>query len=196
MNKPVLVEAPAAKPVTLVEAKAALDISYTAKDTLIQGLIDGVTSYLDAWDGVLGGRCLCEQTWREDFDEFSSCMRLALLPVLSVVVTYTDADGATQTVDADDYSILEDERGVYLEFASDYSAPTMSSDVERPLRVQYVAGYEVGGDVPLPANIKTGILLIVRMLFDNPSGAVLGASVESLPFGPRTMLMPSVRMRV
>lgn len=197
MPSPILVTPPVVSPVTLAEAKAALDISYSEKDVEIQGLIDGVTAWLDGWNGTLGGRCLCEQTWREEFEAFSNCMRLELLPILSATITYKDSAGQDQTIDAANYVIREDEKGAYVEFVSGFSAPTMSSEVARPLSIQYVAGYEADSDErPLPKNIKTGILLLVRMLFDNPSGMVVGASVESLPFGPKSLLMPAVRMRV
>ena len=43
MYHPVLVTAPTIKPITLTEAKAALDIGYTDKDTLITGLIAAAT---------------------------------------------------------------------------------------------------------------------------------------------------------
>jgi hypothetical protein len=52
MYRPVLVAAPAIKPITLTEAKAALDISYTDKDTLIQGLIAAAIAHLDGWSGI------------------------------------------------------------------------------------------------------------------------------------------------
>lgn len=191
MATPILVTPPAVSPVTLDEAKAALDISYSEKNVEIQGLIDGITAWLDGWNGTLGGRCLCEQTWREEFDAFESCMRLELLPIISATITYKDSDGQDQTVASGDYVIREDEKGAYVEFASGFTAPTMSSDVARPLNIQYVAGYSA-----VPKNVKSAILLIVRMLFDNPSGMVVGASVEGLPFGPKTLLMPAVRMRV
>lgn len=191
MPSPILVTAPVVSPVSLTEAKAALDIDFSAKDAEIQGLIDGVTAWLDGWNGTLGGRCLCEQTWREEFDAFSTCMRLELLPIISATITYKDSDGQDQTVASSDYVIREDEKGAYIEFASGFTAPTMSSEVARPLNIQYVAGY-----ASVPKNVKSAILLIVRMLFDNPSGMVVGASVEGLPLGPKTLLMPAVRMRV
>jgi uncharacterized phiE125 gp8 family phage protein len=196
MYSPVLIAAPTALPVTLDEAKDALDIPYTDKDILIEGLIGAVTSSLDGWHGTLGGRCLCQQTWRQDFDEFASCLRLPLLPVLSAMIIYTDSDGVQQTVDDGDFSIREDKNGAYIQFVSGFTAPTLSSTVSPPLSVEFDAGYDPDGDVPLPVNAKQGILLLVRSLFDNPSGAVVGASVESLPFGPRALLMPLVRMNV
>lgn len=194
MLSPVLVAAPTVSPVSLDEAKTALDITnYNEKDDHIQGLIDAATSLLDGWKGILGGVCLCQQTWRQDFTAFASCLRLPLIPVQSAMIIYTDSDGAQQTVDDDDFVIKEDEKGAYIEFVSGFSSPTLSTAASPPLSVEFVAGYE---DDDVPANIKQGILLIVRMLFDNPGGAVIGASVESLPFGPRSLLSPSVRMNV
>lgn len=126
MYRPVLVTAPATMPVTLTEAKAQLDVSYTDKDTLIEGLIAAATAHLDGWSGILG-RCLITQTWRQDFDRFNRCLRLPLFPVASITsVKYTDAFEAEQTIANTNYSLLCDDLGYYVEFKDTYSFAAIS----------------------------------------------------------------------
>lgn len=199
MYRPVLVTPPAIKPVTLTEVKAALDIGYTAKDDLLNGLIDAATSYLDGWTGILG-RCLVEQTWRQDFNDFRSCLRLPLFPVISVSsVKYTDTVGAEQTIAAPDYSLRNDDLGAYVEFVSTYSFPALNAEGSS-VRAQYVAGYANGGTVPsltstVPAAIKQAMFLMIRQWFDNPSNAVVGVTVASMPMAVDALLAPYRRIR-
>ena len=199
MYRPVLVTPPTIKPITLTEAKAALDIAYADKDTLINGLIAAATSYLDGWTGILG-RALCEQTWRQDFDSFWACMPLPLFPVISITsVKYRDTLNVEQTVDAANYSLKENDLGGYVRFLSTYSAPSLY--VESPaVSVTYKAGYANTGTDPnftstVPDAIKQAMLLLVRHWFDNPSSVIIGATVEKLPFAVDALLSPFRRIR-
>lgn len=198
MYRPVLVTPPTIKPVTLTEVKAALDIGYTDKDTLITGLIAAATSYLDGWTGVLG-RCLCEQTWRQDFDDFRSCLRLPLFPVISITsVKYTDTSGVEQTIDAANYTLRNDELGAYVEFTRTYSFPSLNSEGSA-VRVAYLAGYADVAGAPktssVPDNIKQAIFLMVRQWFDNPTNVIIGQTVEKLPMAVDALLAPYRRVR-
>ncbi|MBV5268973.1 MAG: phage head-tail connector protein, partial [Afipia sp.] len=184
---------------TLAEVKAALDIGYTAKDDLLNGLIDAATSYLDGWTGILG-RCLVEQTWRQDFNDFRSCLRLPLFPVISVAsVKYTDTDGVEQTIADPDYSLRNDDLGAYVEFVSTYSFPSLNAEGSS-VRAEYVAGYANGGTSPnftstVPAAIKQAIMLMIRQWFDNPSATNVGNIVSPMPFAVDALLAPYRRIR-
>lgn len=217
MYRPVIVTPPVIKPVTLTEVKAALDIGYTAKDDLISGLIDAATAHLDGWTGILG-RCLCEQIWRQDFDDFRSCMRLPLFPVTSIVsVKYIDTSGAQQTIDDGSYSLREDALGALVRFATSYSFPPLNTEGPA-VSVEYVAGYldtpavdEIEADpeadppvegvaaVPrlsnVPAGIKQAMMLMIRQWFDNPSAAIVGTVVSPMPFAVDALLAPYRRVR-
>jgi uncharacterized phiE125 gp8 family phage protein len=196
MYRPVRIEPPTSLPVSLEEVKAALDIGYVEKDELIKGLIAAAVSYLDGWSGVLG-RCLCEQTWRQDFDYFCWDLRLPMFPVLSVEsVKYTDVNGAEQTVSPDSYSVLTDGLGTFVRFTKGFSFPTTKAFESAAVRVTYVCGHEDGDDEdPVPAAIKQAIMLLVRLWFDNPSAVVIGATVEKLPFAVDALLAPYRRVR-
>lgn len=191
MYRPVLVAPPEIKPVTLTEAKAWLDIGYTDKDTVITGLIAAATSHLDGWTGILG-RCLCEQTWRQDFDRFARCLRLPLAPVISITsIKYDDEAGDEQTVDSANYELLTDDLGPYVKFLDTYAYPSLHD--ERPaVRVAYLAGYE---DDAVPADIKHAMVLLVRHWFDNPTAVVVGVTAQALPMSVDALLAKYRRVR-
>lgn len=188
MYTPVLVTPPAIKPITSTEAKAWLDVTYTDKDSLITGLIAAATSHLDGWKGILG-RCLCEQTWRQDFDEFCGKLRLRLGPVISITsVKYDDADGAEQTVSANDYTLRSDDDGFYIQFDDGFSNPT-TSGLPACLRAAYLAGYPTStGAWTGPEDIKQAIFLLVRHWFDNPSAVVVGVTAQTVPMTVEALL--------
>ncbi|MCR6734449.1 MAG: phage head-tail connector protein [Afipia sp.] len=198
MYRPVLVTPPTIKPVTLTEAKAWLDIGYTDKDTVITGLIGAATAHLDGWTGILG-RCLCEQTWRQDFDDFRSCLRLPLFPVISITsVKYTDTIGAEQTIPSENYTLKNDDLGAYVEFISSYSFPSLNTE-SAAVRVTYLAGYADIAGTPktssVPDDIKNAIALLVRQWFDNPSAVNVGNIVTPMPQGVDALLAKYRRPR-
>lgn len=198
MYRPVLVTPPAIKPVTLTEAKAWLDIGYTDKDTVITGLIGAATAHLDGWTGILG-RCLCEQTWRQDYDDFRSCLRLPLFPVVSITsLKYTDTNGAEQPIASENYTLKNDDLGAYVEFTSSYSFPSLNTE-SAPVRVAYLAGYADIAGTPktssVPDDIKNAIALLVRHWFDNPGAVVVGVTAQQLPQGVDALLAKYRRPR-
>lgn len=198
MYRPVLVSAPTIKPVTLTEAKAWLDIGYTDKDTVITALIAAATSHLDGWTGILG-RCLCEQTWRQDFDRFNRTLRIPLAPVISITsVKYDDEGGDEQTVEAANYSLKNDDLGPYVCFDDLFSFPSLS--VNRPaVRVTYLAGYaDIAGSPKtssVPDDIKHALALLIRHWFDTPTAVNVGNIVTVVPMGVDALLAKYRRVR-
>ncbi|KQZ00898.1 hypothetical protein ASD45_08525 [Pseudolabrys sp. Root1462] len=191
MYRPVLVTPPAAKPLTLEEVKAHLDVSYTDKDTEITLLLDAAIAYLDGWTGILG-RCLMPQTWRQDFDDFSRCLRLPLFQAASITsVKYDDSSAVEQTVSSSFYDLLTDDRGGFVRFKDTYSFAAVNS--QRPaVRVAYVAGYADAASVP--AAIKAAMLLLIRHWFDNPGAVQVGQPAQAMPFAVDALLAPYRRI--
>lgn len=186
MYRPALVTPPTIKPITLTEAKAQLDVGYTDKDTLIGMLIAAATSHLDGWTGILV-RCLCEQTWRQDYDGFAYCLRLPLFPVISITsVKYLDAAGAEQTVQASDYSLQNDDLGAFVRMKNSFSEPSVQGDGPA-VSVNYLAGYADVAGTPktssVPDDLKHAMLLHIRHLFDNPGAIIVGVNAQSVPLG-------------
>lgn len=192
MYRPVLVTAPSATPISLTEAKAQLDVSYTDKDTLITSLIAAATAYLDGWTGILG-RCLVTQTWRQDFDRFNRCLRLPLYPVSTITsVKYDDESDVEQTIAASNYDLLDDDLGAFVRFKDTYSFPSIHDD--RPaVRVTYAAGYASAAAVP--DAIKQAMLLLVRHWFDNPSAVIVGTISGPAPMAVDALLAPWRRIK-
>jgi uncharacterized phiE125 gp8 family phage protein len=195
MYRPVLVTAPVIKPITSTEAKAWLDITYTDKDSVITGLIAAATTHLDGWTGILG-RCLCEQTWRQDFDRFGRCLRIPLAPVISITsVKYDDANDVEQTVSSSDYVLLNDDLGPHVRFLDTYVFPQIHD--QRPaVRVTYLAGYAtVAGAWSGPEDIKHAMALLIRHWFDNPSAVVVGVTAQKMPMAVDALLAKYERKR-
>lgn len=178
MHAPVLVAAPEITPVSLDEAKVQLAVDHTEHDALITGYINAAVDHLDGWPGILG-RCLVEQTWRQNFDGFATCMRLPLAPVLSVdSIKTTDADGVEATVPDTAYSLQTDARGSFVRLNSTFSSSSSLAD-SAAVAVTFIAGYATTPEVPadgetpavpaqstVPAAIKAAIQIHVRLMYD------------------------------
>lgn len=179
MYKPALTTAPATTPITLAEVKAQLEITGSESDTVLTALIAAAVSQLDGWTGTLG-RCLVQQSWRQDYDCFARCLRLPLGPVISVTnVKYYDAAGVEQTVASDQYQLLADGEGWFVKFNAQYSFPALRA--ERPaVSVTYAAGYgQVDAASTVPAAIKQAMHLMVRQWFQNP-GSIRSEEVDGV----------------
>ena len=166
--KPVRTVAPEVAPVSLAEAKTHLRVDFTDDDTLIGALIDAATAHVDGYTGILA-RALVTQTWRQDFCDWPGdrVLRLPLAPVASVEsVKYFDAANVETTVaESGNYALLEDARGPYIKFTSDFAAPALYDERDDRIRVTFVAGY--GGAAEVPAAIRAAVLLIVGDLYKN-----------------------------
>lgn len=198
MYRPVLVTPPASTPVSLVEVKEQSLVDHDDQDGKIELLIAAAVSHLDGWTGTLG-RALCEQTWRQDYDDFASCLRLPLGPVQSIeAVTYIDTDGIEQTVDEADYTLRTDSLGSYVEFGCEYSFPSLNS-ANAAVSVEFVAGYPVtDGAWTGPAAIKHAIMLLVAHWFENREAVLTGqgAAATTLPLGVDALLAPYRRIHI
>lgn len=189
MYRPVLTAAPASTPVSLAEAKAQCRVDHGDDDELITRLIAAATSLLDGWTGILG-RCIFTQTWRQDFDRFSHCLRLPLFPVASISsVKYDDADDVEQTVTSTNYVLLVDELGAYVEFIDTYAFPQIHH--QRPaVRVAYVAG-----EAAPPGAIRHAMLLLIEHWYDNRGALAAPDQSAPLPFAVDALLAPFRRNR-
>lgn len=191
-------------PVSLAEAKVqlAVDVVNTEHDAMILGFIAAAVDHLDGWTGIMG-RALVEQTWRQDFDSFSDCMRFALAPVISITsITHRNAAGQISTVTSSDYTLLVDALGSYVEFKSDFVRPSDLNET-KPISLTYLAGYPTTPEVPedgetpaipavsnIPPAIKAAILIHVRLMYD---AYRLGADAGPIPTGAIDALITPFR---
>lgn len=196
MYRPVLVTAPASAPISLNEVKAQCRIDHDDDNQIADALVGAAVSHLDGWTGVLG-RCLVEQEWRQDFDEFWGCMRLPLFPVLSISsVKYRDADGGEQTVSASDYSHQADDLGSFVRFLTGFRAPAVHR--EKPaISITYKAGYPtVEGRTTVPPAICNAMLMLVEHWYNNRGPVVVASAAQELPFAVSALLAPYRRVRI
>lgn len=184
MHAPVRTSAPAATPVTLDEVKAHCRVDDTDSDAVLTMLLNAAVDHLDGWTGILG-RALVTQTWRQDFDGFSSEMRLPLGPVDSITsITCRDSSGQISTIGSDNYALKTDEIGGYVRFKDSYSFPTDLNETGA-VSVTYVAGV---AEADVPAAIKAVILLLVSHWNENREAVLTGTISTSLPLGVDRLL--------
>lgn len=189
MLAPVRTIAPATSPVSLAWAKEHLRVTSDDEDSLIAALIDAAVSHLDGWSGILG-RCMVSQTWRQDYDGFYSCgMKLPFPDVQSVVVAYTDENGASQTLAGSNYHLVNEVGGTRV-ILSDGGTFPGTADRPDAVRVTMVAGYGTADDVP-PA-LQAAILLHVGHLYVNREA--VGAAQAELPLAYAALIGPHRRV--
>jgi uncharacterized phiE125 gp8 family phage protein len=172
MFVPVLISKPSNLPVTLAEAKAHVRVEHSEDDSLIAGLIESATSYLDGYTGILG-RALIMQTWRQDFAGFCEKMRLSLYPAQSVSsVTYVDSAGVSQTLSAGAYMLRTDELGAYVSPTPSVAWP-VGLEANSIVSVTYVAG-----EAQAPAAIKQAVLLMIGDWYRSRETFAIGVTTE------------------
>lgn len=184
MLKPVRTVAPSLVPVSVDEAKAQARVDHTDDDTLIGSLIDAAVSHLDGYAGTLG-RCLINQSWRQDFCGWSTDLRLPFCDVSSVTLSYFDASNSEVTVTGSNYELLTDALGSFVRLKSAFTRPSLY-DRSDPVRVVMVAGYGAAANT-VPQGIRHAILMLVSHWYENREAS--GDSGE-LPFGVTALLSP------
>jgi uncharacterized phiE125 gp8 family phage protein len=165
MNYLIKTVQPTSEPVTLAEAQLHLRLDTDGSppshpdDTLVQTLISAARENAEQYTGVT----IAQATYQVKNEVKNDQMSLQTHPVTSVAsVTYEDADGETQTVDAADYYVDNFQRPARLVFRS--NAPSFDTTVT------FTAGYTDGqspNDYPTPAGVKAAILLMVGNLYEN-----------------------------
>lgn len=192
MLRPVRTVAPAADLLDLAAVKLHLKLEAgdTTEDSLVSALIGAVTAHLDGYAGILG-RCLVNQTWRQDFEGFPSCLRLPFPDVSSVTLKYYDAVNVQQTVSSANYQLLEDERGSFVELNSSYAVPSVYQYRADPVSVTMVAGFGAAA-TSVPGSVIAAALMLIGNLYANREATLVGQMVE-VPLGVRALLAPVSR---
>jgi uncharacterized phiE125 gp8 family phage protein len=194
--RPKLITGPAELAVSVADAKGHLRVGHSSEDVVIGAFVGAAIAHLDGHSGILG-RCLVTQAWRQDFPGWPEDGRLRLpfpdVDLESVVVTYLDTYADEQVLPEAQYEVLEDARGVYVEFRAAFTAPSLEDDRAAPVWVTFDAGYGVAADVP--AAIKAAILLITADLYENRENTVISdARVQAMPIAADRLLTPYRRV--
>lgn len=161
--------------ITLIEAKAHLNISHADDDTLITSLIAAALDVLDGNTGEVG-KALVTQTWEWKTSGVSDCVELPVKPVQSITsITYYDTDNVSQTATVSDYELDEG----YLRPKTGKSWPATYPRFDA-VTITFVAGYGDADDVP--AGIKHAGLLLIGHYYENREDVGRGNPV-SIPRG-------------
>lgn len=180
-----VVTAPAAEPVSLAEAKDHLRLEQAEDDAYVTTCVQAARQYIEevCWRGVV------TQTWELVLDGFP-CDEEQELPGgnLGAItsVTYTDADGATQTLASSVYEADTVSVPGRILLAYNESWPSTRSRWNS-VRVRYTVGWGVA-DVPAP--IRQALLLLVAQMYEQRVPEVTGASIGKLEFAVDALLAP------
>jgi uncharacterized phiE125 gp8 family phage protein len=180
-----VVTPPASEPVTLAEAKAHLRLEGTEDDTYVTALIQAARQHAEevCWRGVV------TQTWEVVLEHFPDCEAVDLpggnLGAISSV-TYVDADGAEQALNADAYGADAVSVPGRLVLAYNETWPSTRCQWDA-VRVRYTVGWAVA-DVPAP--IKQALLLLVSQMYEHRTPEVMGGTPGKVDFAVDALLAP------
>lgn len=196
MLRPIRTVAPASAIITTSEAKAWCDVTYTADDTLIGGLVAAADAQLDGYTGILG-RCLLNQTWRLNLPTWpiTDVIRLPFPDVSAITsIKYYDSAGSQQTVSAALYELQEDEESGFVAFKDAFTFPTVDDDRLDSVEILFVSGFGATASAA-PDGIKTAAKMMVAHWYENRE-ATVNAEMRELPMGVSQLLAPYRRRRV
>lgn len=152
---PVRTVAPATTLISLAEVKSMHRIDGTDEDARLAEWIKAATAHVE---GLLG-RVLVASTWRHDFEDWGDRELILALPdVQSLVVTYTDPAGVTQTLQATEYHLVEGWTRVVVIPRAGKVWPSLQ-DV--PNAVQVTAVHGIAAADPAIDAIRQALLVIV-----------------------------------
>lgn len=158
--------APAELAITLPEAKVQCRVDHDDEDVYIETLIDAVTDYLDGPSGILG-RAILQQTWLLELEAWPQTVVLPIEPLISVVVSWLDADGAETNLPGTSYDlIMNPSARPVLQMKAGTQAPQLGSQTY-PVRILMTAGWESAGD--LPASLKVAMLMLIAHWYQRNS---------------------------
>jgi uncharacterized phiE125 gp8 family phage protein len=166
---------PITEPVTLTEAKAWLKIHEDVgeDDELIRGLIASARK----WAEHGTGRALLTQTVQEVWDDVNTrYFQFSVANLVSVTsFEYRDSTGTYVVWPSTNYTVddvTEPGRLVVNNTTSLPYLPTWPNLYPNMIRITYVAGKSTPAEVD--ANIKTAMLLQIRLMYDNREDMPLG----------------------
>lgn len=169
---------PATEPVTADEAKTALSIDGTARDTQITAAIIAARQEIEAYTN----RALITQTLEVAFDELPDDIVELPRPVLQSITSVTHYDDASTAtvVNAANYHV--DTYGEPGGFAlnTDSEWPTGTPRTTNTLIVRYVAGYGAASDVPRA--LREAVIEMVRSMIDGDPDAEARAKRFAKPY--------------
>lgn len=163
------------RPVTLDELKRHVQAADFSDDD------DQLEIFLDAAIDFVAERTaltLRRSTWRVDrCDWWSGCLQVLLWPVRDVTITYLDADGATQSVDAGLYHWQRTALGdAEIRLLEAFTSPAVKADTFNAVQLEIEAGFDEdpnktgAGDDPdlvFPPRARQAVLMVAASWYRN-----------------------------
>lgn len=178
--------APTETAVSLDEAKTHLRVDHSDDDGYILSLIRAATSAVENE----ANRQIITATWDQSIDAFPNRGEPIVLyrpPVQGVTeITYTDDDGATQTVSTDTYKLTDpDNAYATISLKDNQDWPTDEIHERDAVKVTFKAGYgDSSADVP--EAIRVAVMMLVATLYECRSDA-LDAKLSANPAAMRVL---------
>lgn len=181
-----LVSPPAEVPVSLTEIKthSRIDEDLHEEDPLLEALARAATE----WAETFLRRALVTQTWELALPWFPSWIEVPKPPLQSVTsITYTDPDGASQTLATSVYTAdtRRDPGRIVLAYGQSWPS---TRPVPNAVVVRFVCGY--GGVEDVPDLVKRGILMRAADLYEHRESFVTGTIVSPLSVAAERLLWP------
>lgn len=191
------VVAPTVELLTLAQAKqqCRVESDFTDDDDYISALIVAARQHIENFTS----RALLPQTWDYFIDyEWPEpghgrgyCgfrIDLPLPPLLSVTsVKYIDLLGVQQTLAADQYQVVLDNQGAFIESAYETIRPDVRRQVET-IAVRFIAGYADAASVPVP--MAQAAKLLIAQWYDVRPAVITGTIATEMPLGVAALLFP------
>lgn len=140
-----VISGPSLEPLTVVQAKKYIRVTYANEDDLIASLIKTAREVVESYCNVV----LIQQTIEERFNCFPvasnnnryASMWLSASPLISVdSISYLDSDNQPQTLDASVYKVSGNHKPPYISLDHNQSWPS-TAFVPGAVTVTYKAGY-------------------------------------------------------
>lgn len=178
-----LVTPPSVEPVSLEEAKSHLRVTITDDDADISSYIKAAREAAESFTR----RAFVTQTWELGMYSLGPTIELPKPPLISVgSITYTDQDGAEQTLPTTDYVVDDFSEPGLIYRARSTSWPALTPEAGIRAKVRFTVGYRGEGSPGdgaenVPALIKQAIKLHVGEMYENrQSATAMPAACESL----------------
>jgi hypothetical protein len=196
---------PASGALSLARVKEHLRVTGTDEDSLIAGYLWAAIHYIQ--DAT--GRALLTSTWRQTLDRFPRgylsaanssadgfpygcdvAIRLLRSPVQSVSsIAYRDTAGITQTITTGNLLLESDCDPARVSPLNGAAWPTDISVRPGAVSVNFVAGNDLGADVP--AHVVHAVYLLVGHWYENREAVVIGETANDLPTGVDALISMS-----
>ncbi|UXT48842.1 hypothetical protein FY136_06140 [Agrobacterium tumefaciens] len=158
---PPKVTARTSEPVSLAEAKRHLSVFHDDDDTLIEAIVESAVDHVEKYTAT----AVAVQTIEAKCDSFSDFTHVPVAPVTSVVISYVDTGGASQTIAGADYELRAD--GLQVSIVPAYGKQWPAKRLGSRITVTAQAGYETA-----PPAIKHAILLWVADAYERRENSV------------------------